>query len=73
VPRLKVVYIIEVHYPETEIKMLELRKRMGSFYFGFVQNYIKNLSISEERKNRLLLKVNNKLKENFKKYKDDIL
>ena len=71
--RLKVTYIIEVHFPETEVEILELRKQMGTAYIDFVKNYIKALSISDDKKNKLYLDVNNKLIENTKKCKNDMI
>ena len=71
--RLKVTYIIEVYFPETEVEILELRKQMGTAYLDFVKNYIKALSISDDKKNKLYFDVKNKLLENIKKSKNDII
>ena len=71
--RLKATYISEVHLPETESERLELRKQMGTAYIDFVKNYIKALSISDDKKNKLYLDVNNKLIENTKKCKNDMI
>ena len=71
--RLKATYIIEVHFPETEVELLELRKQMGTAYIDFVKNYIKSLPISDDKKNKLYLDVKNKLIENTKKCKNDMI
>lgn len=59
--RTKASYSIEVHYPETQEQMSELRKRMGYAYIDFVKNYIKALSINNDEKNKLYVEVTNKL------------
>jgi len=65
VPRSKASYIVEVHYPETREEMLELRRRMGNEYIDFVKKYIKTLPISNEKKNKLYLDINNKRMESY--------
>jgi hypothetical protein len=67
VSRTKRSYVIQVYYPETEEKMLELRKRMGRVYIEWVRGYIKTLPISIEDKNILYKKVNANLIGNLDK------
>lgn len=55
--RSKYSYLIKVHYPETEVGMIEIRKRMGAAYAQFVKDYILTLPISKEEKNILYTKV----------------
>ena len=62
--RSKDSYIIKVHYPETEERMLELRKKMGNAYNYFVKDYILTLPISDEEKNNLYAKVIQRLQRN---------
>jgi hypothetical protein len=56
--RSKGAYIINIHYPETQDGILELRKRMGNAYIHFVKDYIMTLPISDAEKNKLYIKVN---------------
>jgi len=53
----KASYVVEVHFPEGEEGILEIRKRMGAAYAQFVKDYILTLSISDEEKNELYIKV----------------
>ena len=55
--RSKDFHIIEVHYPENETEMIDLKKRMGSAYSQFIKNYILALPISDNEKNRLYASV----------------
>ncbi len=59
--RSKESYIIEVHFPENEDGMIDLRKRMGRAYNQFIKNYILTLPISDSQKNRVFLKVTENL------------
>lgn len=61
--RSKESYIINVHYPETEEDMFEIRRRMGIAYTQFVKDYILSLPISDNEKNNLYEKVLVRLKE----------
>lgn len=58
-------YIINVHFPDSEDELLELRKRMGIAYVNFVEEYIKKLPIDDEKKNKIYIDVIQKLKENY--------
>ena len=61
--RSKDTLIILVHYPSKEEDILELRKRMGSAYGRFIQNYILNLPINDKEKNKLFKDVVENLRE----------
>jgi hypothetical protein len=50
-------YLIEIHYPEREEELLEMRKRMGAVYTQFVKDYILTLPISDKEKNKLFTVV----------------
>jgi len=50
-------YIINVHYPETDEEMFEMRSRMGIAYTQFVEDYILSLQISDDEKNILYEKI----------------
>lgn len=55
--RSKDTYLIKVHYPETQEDIFEIRRRMGTAYTQFVNDYILTLPISDEEKNKLYEKV----------------
>jgi hypothetical protein len=65
--RSKDSYIIKIHYPETEVGMVEIRKRMGVAYVKFVRDYILTLPISDEEKNTLYARVTEHLSNNYKR------
>jgi len=48
-------YIIEVHYPESPEKFIELRRRLGKAYIEFIIGYITELPICLEEKNELYI------------------
>jgi hypothetical protein len=52
-----------MHLPASEDRMIELRKRMGISYIKFVEKYIKCLPIDDEQKNKIFIKVIDKLQE----------
>jgi hypothetical protein len=54
-------YLINIHYPETETEMLELRKRLGDAYIQFVKDYVLNLNITNEEKNILYVNITKRL------------
>lgn len=54
-------YIINVHYPNSESGLFELRRRLGNAYIEFIQNYIKTLPIDDEDKNKIYISVIEKL------------
>lgn len=49
--------VIKVHYPINEEGRLEIRKRMGVEYIGFIKDYILSLPITGKEKNALYAKV----------------
>lgn len=63
--RKKDAYIVNVHFPNSEDELIELRKRMGIAYVNFVEEYIKKLPIEDEKKNKIYIDVIQKLKENY--------
>jgi len=57
----KNIYLIKVHYPETEGDIFEMRRRMGTAYMRFLKDYILILPIGDEEKNKLYEKVSEQL------------
>jgi hypothetical protein len=57
-------YTINIHYPETDYDMIELRKRMGIVYDNFIKQYILTLPICNEEKNKIYASINEKLVNN---------
>ncbi len=55
--RPKNMYAIAVHYPENEIDVLDLKRRMGDAYSQFIKNYILALPLNDEEKNRIYASV----------------
>lgn len=55
--RSKDSHIIEVHYPETEEEIADLKKRIGSAYSQFIKHYILTLPINDKEKNKLYAAV----------------
>jgi hypothetical protein len=55
-------YVIEVHYPKSKDELIELKKRMGKAYIEFLRGFIIGLPICDEEKNKLYLKIVEKLK-----------
>ena len=50
-------YAINIYFPKSEDKLIEIRKRMGISYIKFVQTYIMNLQIEDEQKNNVYLRI----------------
>jgi hypothetical protein len=55
--RVKKSYSINVHYPESEEGLLNLRKNMAEAYLKFVEDYILALPVCAEQKNKLYSEI----------------
>jgi len=55
-------YLINVHYPESEADLFELRRKLGAAYTEFVKDYILSLHFSDEEKNKLYKRTMERLK-----------
>jgi len=54
-------YEIIAHYPKTKEGEIELRKELGKAYIIFVKEYVMDLQISDEQKNKLYNRIIEKL------------
>ncbi|MHB8065184.1 MAG: hypothetical protein ACYDG2_21670 [Ruminiclostridium sp.] len=50
-------YEVNLNYPKTEEGKIELRNRIGRAYSEFVREYILNLQISNEQKEKMYSRV----------------
>ncbi|RCX08290.1 hypothetical protein DFR58_1432 [Anaerobacterium chartisolvens] len=55
--RKKEDYVISVHYPEADQDIVEMRRRMGDAYIGFVEEYILALPVGGKQKNDMYTQV----------------